>query len=75
MKIMLFADLHMCPRASIINKWGTKYPSRLENCIASVNWVEQKAQELGCEYIISLGDFFDRPDLSSVNIQQQLQQH
>lgn len=68
MKILLFADLHMCPRASIINKWGTKYPSRLENCIASVNWLERKAEELDCDYIVNLGDFFDKPDLTSETI-------
>ena len=68
MKILLFADLHMCPQASIINKWGAKYPKRLENCIASVNWAERKAEELGCSYIISLGDFFDKPDLTSETI-------
>lgn len=68
MKILLFADLHMCPRASIINKWGTKYPSRLENCIESVNWLERKAEELDCDYIVSLGDFFDKPDLTSDTI-------
>jgi DNA repair exonuclease SbcCD nuclease subunit len=68
MKILLFADLHMCPRASIISKWGTKYPSRLENCIESVNWLERKAEELGCDYIVNLGDFFDRPDLTSETI-------
>lgn len=68
MKILLFTDLHMCPRASIINKWGTKYPSRLENCIASVNWLEQLAKDQGCKYIINLGDFFDRPDLNSETI-------
>jgi DNA repair exonuclease SbcCD nuclease subunit len=58
----------MCPQASIINKWGTKYPKRLENCIASVNWLERKAEELDCDYIISLGDFFDKPDLTSDTI-------
>ena len=68
MKILLFTDLHMCPRASIINKWGTKYTSRLENCIESVNWAERKAEELGCAYIINLGDFFDKPDLTSETI-------
>ena len=68
MKILLFSDLHMCPQASIISKWGTKYPKRLENCIESVNWVERKAEELGCDYIISLGDFFDKPDLTSETI-------
>lgn len=68
MKILLFTDLHMCPRASIINKWGAKYPSRLENCIESLNWLERKAEELDCDYIISLGDFFDKPDLTSETI-------
>ncbi len=68
MKILLFTDLHMCPQASIINKWGTKYPKRLENCIESLNWLERKAEELGCDYIISLGDFFDKPDLTSETI-------
>ena len=68
MKILLFADLHMCPQASIINKWGTKYPKRLENCIKSINWLERKAEELGCDYIINLGDFFDKPDLTSETI-------
>lgn len=68
MKILLFADLHMCPRASIVNKWGTKYPSRLENCIESLNWVERTAEKFNCEYIINLGDFFDKPDLTSETI-------
>jgi DNA repair exonuclease SbcCD nuclease subunit len=67
-KILLFADLHMCPQASIINKWGTKYPKRLENCIATVNWLERKAEELCCDYIVNLGDFFDKPDLTSETI-------
>jgi DNA repair exonuclease SbcCD nuclease subunit len=68
MKILLFTDLHMCPQASIINKWGTKYPKRLENCIETVNWLERKAEELHCDWIISLGDFFDKPDLTSETI-------
>jgi DNA repair exonuclease SbcCD nuclease subunit len=58
----------MCPRASIINKWGTKYPVRLENCIETVNWLESLAKEQGCKYIVNLGDFFDKPDLSSETI-------
>lgn len=68
MKILLFADLHMCPRASIVNKWGDKYPSRLENCIKSVNWLENYAKENNCDYIVNLGDFFDKPDLNSETI-------
>ena len=68
MRMLIFADLHMCPQASIINKWGTKYPKRLENCIETVNWLERKAEEYNCDYFISLGDFFDKPDLSSETI-------
>ena len=68
MRMLIFADLHMCPQASIINKWGTKYPKRLENCIETVNWLERKAEEYNCDYVISLGDFFDKPDLSSETI-------
>ncbi len=68
MKILLFTDLHMCPRASIINKWGTKYSARLENCIATMNWLERLAEEKNCCYIMNLGDFFDRPDLTSDTI-------
>ena len=68
MKLLLFADLHMCPQASIINKCGAKYPKRLENCIETVNWLERKAEELRCDYIVSLGDFFDKPDLTSETI-------
>jgi DNA repair exonuclease SbcCD nuclease subunit len=58
----------MCPRASIISKWGVKYPARLENCIESVNWVERTAERFSCDYILNLGDFFDKPDLSSETI-------
>jgi DNA repair exonuclease SbcCD nuclease subunit len=68
MKILLFTDLHMCPQASIVNKWGTKYPKRLENCIDTLNWLEQTAEELKCDYVINLGDFFDKPDLTSETI-------
>jgi DNA repair exonuclease SbcCD nuclease subunit len=68
MKILLFTDLHMCPRASIISKWGTKYSARLENCIATVSWLERLAEEKNCDYIMNLGDFFDRPDLTSDTI-------
>lgn len=68
MKLLLFSDLHMCPRASIISKWGTKYSARLENCIATVNWLERLAEEKNCDYVINLGDFFDRPDLTSDTI-------
>ena len=68
MKILIYTDLHMCPRASIISKWGTTYPVRLENCVKSVNWAEELAEKLGCAQIVNLGDFFDKPELSSETI-------
>lgn len=68
MKILLYTDLHMCPRSSIVSRWGSEFPLRLENCIATVNWVQQLAEENYCDFIISLGDFFDRPDLTSDTI-------
>lgn len=68
MKILLYTDVHVCPKTSIINKWGTKYTQRLENCISSLNWVEQVALDNQCDAIISLGDLFDKPDLSSETI-------
>lgn len=68
MRLLIFADLHMCTQASIINKWGTKYPKRLENCIETINWLERAAEEHNCNYIINLGDFFDKPDLTSETI-------
>jgi DNA repair exonuclease SbcCD nuclease subunit len=33
-----------------------------------VNWLERLAEEKECDYIINLGDFFDRPDLTSDTI-------
>lgn len=64
MKILLYADNHYCETSSIVRKYGNTYSLRLENQIQSINWVEQKAKDLNCDYIICLGDFFDRPDLN-----------
>jgi DNA repair exonuclease SbcCD nuclease subunit len=33
-----------------------------------VNWLERLAEEKNCNYIMNLGDFFDRPDLTSDTI-------
>lgn len=68
MKLLAYTDVHMCSRASIVNRWGVKYPIRLENCVASVNWAERLAEREHCDLIINLGDFYDRPDLNSETI-------
>lgn len=68
MKILCFADNHFCERSSIITKYGTKYSTRLENQIESINWVELIAKEKDCKMVICLGDFFDKPQLSDQEI-------
>lgn len=68
MKIGLIGDVHWCQYSSIIRKRGSKYSLRLENCIQSVNWAEELTKNLGCEFNVYLGDFFDKPDLNSEEI-------
>jgi len=64
MKLLIYTDPHFCEKYSIIDKQGKKYTLRLENQIESINWVEQLAQEKGCQYIICAGDFFDKAQLT-----------
>lgn len=68
MKILLFGDAHFCKRSSIINKFGTQYPVRLENQIQTFSWVKDQALKNNCEMVIGLGDFFDSSQLSDVEI-------
>lgn len=68
MKILCFTDNHFCERSSILTKYGTKYSVRLENQIASINWVEQIAKEEDCKMVVCLGDFFDKPHLTDQEI-------
>lgn len=64
MKILFYTDPHFCEKYSIIDKQGKKYTLRLENQIESINWVENLAEEKGCQYIICAGDFFDKAQLT-----------
>jgi DNA repair exonuclease SbcCD nuclease subunit len=64
MKILCFTDPHFCERSSIVSKYGNKYSLRLENQIESLNWVERTAEEKGCQLVVCLGDFFDKPHLT-----------
>ena len=68
MKILCFTDNHFCERSSILTKYGTKYSLRLENQLASINWVEQLAKTENCDMIVCLGDFFDKPQLTDQEI-------
>ena len=71
MKILLFGDAHFCKRSSIINKFGTKYPVRLENQIQTFGWIKEQALKNNCGMVIGLGDLFDSSQLSDVELQQQ----
>lgn len=68
MKILIAGDIHFSQYSSILRRRGTYFSKRLENCINSVNWVEQTAEEERCDRIIYLGDFFDRADLNAEEI-------
>lgn len=68
MKILLFGDSHCCKRSSIINKFGTSYPVRLENQIQTFSWIKEQALKNDCGMVIGLGDLFDSSQLSDVEI-------
>ena len=68
MRILLFGDSHFCKRSSIINKFGTKYPVRLENQLQTFGWIKEQAIKNNCGAVIGLGDLFDSSQLSDVEI-------
>lgn len=65
MKILIWADNHYCQYSSILRSRGSKYSTRLENQIQSLNWINKIALEKNCESMICLGDFFDKESLNS----------
>lgn len=68
MRVLIVGDVHWSTYSSIVRKRGVDYSKRLENCINSINWVEETAEENECDLIIYLGDFFDRAELNSEEI-------
>ncbi len=68
MKLLLFTDNHFSQYSSIIRSRGEKYSLRLENQIKSLNWVNKIAEEEQCDFIVCLGDFFDKPELNAEEI-------
>ena len=68
MRVLICGDIHWSTYTSIIRKRGTEYSKRLENCINSVNWVEETAEEYNCDKVVYLGDFFDKAELNSEEI-------
>ncbi len=63
MKLGIIGDVHWSKYSSIVRSRGTKYSTRLENCIDSINWAESITSD--CDKIIYLGDFFDNESLKS----------
>ena len=68
MKLFIYADPHVSAYSSIVRSRGSKYSTRLENLIETLNWVESSALEESCDEIVCLGDFFDKSDLNSEEI-------
>lgn len=68
MKILLYTDVHWSSTSSIIRSRGTRYSTRLENLLNSVNWAEQQAALHECECVMCLGDFFDKSNLNAEEI-------
>lgn len=68
MKIGVIGDVHWSKYSSIMRLRGNKYSKRLENCIESINWAEQKLEEQGVGLVVYLGDFFDKSSLDAEEI-------
>ena len=64
-KIILYTDVHWCTYSSIVRKRGLRYSVRLEHLIDSMNFVQDVAKRYNAIATYCLGDFFDKPDLTS----------
>ena len=65
MNILLYTDVHLCARSSVIRTPGERYSMRLENIIECMAWINQLKKERNCKRCFCLGDYFDRPDLNA----------
>ena len=68
MKILIYADNHFCEAYSIVQKYGLKYSKRIENQLQTMSWLKELAQSKNCEALVSLGDFFDKSELTDQEI-------
>jgi len=67
-KYLIYSDCHFSQYSSILRSMGEKYSTRLHNLINSISWAERLADQYECDGVINLGDFFDRPDLTPMEI-------
>jgi len=68
MRLLAVGDVHWSQYSSILRGRDIKYSSRLTNLIKSVNWAEKLSDDLDCELVIYLGDFFDKEFINSEEI-------
>ena len=68
MRILIRTDVHLCQYSSILRLRGTQFSTRLEGVMKSVSWSEKMAEEHKCDYIVDMGDFFDKATLNAEEI-------
>lgn len=68
MKVLIYSDVHWSEYSSILRSNHYPYTNRLCNLIKSVNWAEEQARNNKVDYVVNLGDFFDKPALSPLEI-------
>ena len=68
MRVLVFGDCHWSTYSSILRKRGETYSFRLHNLINSINWLEKYANDNNVDFIVGLGDFFDKETLNSEEI-------
>ena len=68
MKLLVIGDVHWSTYSSIVRGRGPHFSTRLENLIASMQFVEHIADKYKVDEEIFLGDFFDKPDLNAEEI-------
>lgn len=68
MKCLIYSDVHFSQDSSIIRTIGSKYSTRLEHLIKSLNWAEKLAEKEKCKVVFNLGDMFDKPNLNAMEI-------
>lgn len=69
MLIGVVGDVHWSETSSILRSQGERYTTRLHGLIRSVSWAEKCLEEAGCSSITYLGDFFDKPVITSMETQ------
>lgn len=61
MRVLIYSDVHISQDSSIVKTFGTKYSTRLEYIIKSLDWAEDLALKENCQAVFNLGDTFDKP--------------